>query len=119
MSVLDLGPVVLSFKTGTYAVTRRGPATYVNGRKTDAAPTVVNVDGCVQPVTGRDLQRLPEGRRGGETIKILTVVELFTEDASHAADTLSIDGYTWEVASAERWGTMASYYRSLLTKVTP
>lgn len=118
----DLGFVVRFFKTGTYPVTRRTSGAYdTDGKFVPDAGTVINTDANVQPVTGRDLERLDEGRRARETLKFISETELFTEDkdANRAADNVVIDGYTWEVVNVERWSVAAGYYRMLLQKVTP
>lgn len=121
MSLPNLAGVIPNFGTGTYAVTRRAAASYdSDGKVVLPAPTVVNVDASIHRVAGRDLQRLPEGVRAEETIKIFTTVPLYTKDAAHEPDVVNAHGYDWEVVTVDGWGDLgAGYWRSFASKVQP
>lgn len=108
---MDLPDLISSFSTepagATYPVTRR-PASTIddNGRVVPSANTsVVPIIASIQPATGRDLMRLPEGRRSIETRVVYTVTKLLTgySGAPHEADWIDFDGQTWEVQHVEQW----------------
>lgn len=106
---MDLADLVESFSTrplSTYAVTRRLASTFTLGRAVpDPSPTTIQIVASVQPATGRELLRLPEGRRDQETRVVFTVTELFCggQAATYEADKITIDGVVWEVQHVERW----------------
>lgn len=67
LDFLDVADLVASFTTGTYTVTRRVAATYTAGIATPGATSTFTIVAAVVPASGRDLLRLPEGRRSTET----------------------------------------------------
>jgi hypothetical protein len=118
MSVMDLSGAVLDFATGTYNVTRAGgPGTYVAGVFTPAATSTVSVIASVQPMTGRDLQRLPDGLRAMELLVVFSVDELKVAAPGVRPDVLAIDDATWQVETVERFNVLGNYYRSIVSKI--
>jgi len=116
---MDLTDVIASFVTGTYTVTRRSPSAYGTDGRLDAPTTsTFTVDACVQPVTGRELERMSEGLQTAEILTIWSPVELKTQASTQDPDRISIDGDTWEVQKVERWNTLGTYWRAYLGKVT-
>ncbi len=117
---MDLSSVLESFATGSYTVTRQSPSSYgADGRLVAATPSYFEIRASVQPVSGRDLQRLPEGLRTSEIIAVFTATELRTQGPSQDPDLIEIDGDTYEVQKVERWATLGAYYRALALKVEP
>lgn len=117
MSVdLDAADVIASLDTGTYAVTRRSAATYVLGRSQPGGTAPLTIDASVQPATGRDLLRLPEGRRTTETRVVYTPTPLLVggQGTANEADLIAIDGRTWEVQLAESWPGAPGYCRAIV-----
>jgi hypothetical protein len=106
---VDLADLVQSFSTqpgdGTYIVQRRAAATFVAGRPVQAAPTNLSIVASIQPASGKDLLRLPEGRRSNETRVLYTTTRLLTGDQGgpNEADQVTIDGTQWEVQHCESW----------------
>lgn len=109
---MDSFDVLDSFTTGTYTVTRRPRATVGgDGVFQPGAPTTFTIgDGTpfpasVQPASGRDLLRLPEGRRSIETRVVYTNFELQTGGQATAfeADRIEIEGDSWEVQQLAPW----------------
>lgn len=120
---MDLSALVLAFATGTYTVTRRGPATtVVHGLLTPATATTLSIVASVSPLTGRDLERLPELRYDSETRALFTVTELSPggQGATYQADMVTIDGEDWEVVHVETWkhpsGVNATCYRCIVQR---
>jgi hypothetical protein len=106
------------FKSVTYVVTRRGPTGVDgDGRALLSAPSTLSISASVQPLSGRDLQRLPEGMRAAERLKLYTTTPLA---AIGAPDVVTIDGDDYEVEHVERWtgfGAGADYYKIVARKV--
>lgn len=103
---MDIGGLIASFATGSYTVTRRAKATLVNGRRVAGAMAVIpDVVACVQPASGRDLLRLPEGRRSIETCVVFTATELLVggEGKDNDADLIEIGGEQWECQQVQQW----------------
>ncbi len=118
MSVdLDAGDVIASLDTGSYTVTRRARATFdSHGRAQAGGTSTLTIDASVQPASGRDLLRLPEGRRATETRVVYTPTALIVggEGAANEADLIAIDGRTWEVQLAESWPGAMGYCRAIV-----
>lgn len=115
---MDLSSVIASFATGTYVVTRRSPSAYGTDGRLDAPTTsTLNVTACVQPLTGRELQKLPEGMQTQELLSIWSPVELRTQGSGQDPDLVTIEGEAWEVQKVERWSTLGAYWRAILAKV--
>ena len=86
-------------KTAYAAGTRGTDGRYVNG-----ATTVTSITASVQPASGRDVETLTEGERQRDPKRIYTETELKPADPNteKRADTLVIDGSTYEVRSVKR-----------------
>jgi len=116
MSLMDLSSVVLALSSGTYTVTRRTASAYdTDGLLTAPTTSTLSATGSLQPASGRDLQRLPEGMRTREA-RVFFTPTLLRCDVGEP-DTLAADGDTWEVSNVEAWGTLGSYYKATLLKV--
>lgn len=125
---MDLASLIESFATGTYTVTRRARAAqpFVRGIAQSTTNSTVTIRGSVQPASGKDLLRLPEGRRVVETRTLFTTTKLYTggQGATHEADLVTIDGDSWEVQHVESWvqaaaGGTGTAYRCLLQAPNP
>jgi hypothetical protein len=127
---LDLISLVNSFATGNgltngnYQVTRRTAGTFLKGIAQPTTDTLITIQASVQPATGEDLLRLPEGRRSNQTRVVFTTTQLYTGDQSDtfASDLISINGDPWEVQHVEEWlqanGAVAGY-RCVAQEPTP
>ena len=71
----------------------------VNGRWTTSEETSMNVTGSVQPVSGKDTQFLPEGRRDVGTVKVYCNERLnvSVEGSENSGDVVIWRGKKWEV----------------------
>ncbi len=99
---MSLAGVIADFKTGTYTVTRKGAGTYdATGAHVPAATSTFSIDACVQPVSGKVLQNLPEGHHANETKAIWTTTALRTRDAAGAPDIIAIGGENYTVFHVE------------------
>ena len=102
---MPVADAINRLKTGLYAVTRQSPAAFVDGIATESAdpPTVFSVEAVVFPVTGRELQLLPEGLRERENMRLICKGELRTGGATNAPDIVAVDGADYDVTMVERW----------------
>lgn len=118
MSVdLDAADLIDSLSTGTYTVTRRAAATNDgHGRAVAGSTSTLTITASVQPASGRDLMRLPEGRRTIETRVVYTTTRLLTggQGAANEADLLTIDGASYEVEQVQTWPGAVGYYRCIV-----
>jgi hypothetical protein len=113
---VNLTGVIASFATGTYVVTRRGPTTVgSDGRADLATSSTFSILASVQPMSGRELQRLPEGMRVAERRVLFTATTL---QVVGAPDVVRVDGEDWEVESVENWGpAIGSFCKATIAKV--
>ena len=92
----------------------------VDPLRIEETPTIV---ASIQPASGRDLQRLPEGLRSSEVIVIWTKTLLKvlgstnSAGATQPADTLVYEGETYQVERCERWVQAGNFYEALARKV--
>lgn len=112
---MNFTPNIASFATGTYTVTRRGPTTVgADGRVDLASSSTLSILASVQPLGGRDLERLPEGLRVGERRKMYTGTVLKVSDTP---DVVAIDGADWEVETCLDYQVLGAYSKYLIRKV--
>lgn len=114
---MDLSAVIASFVTGTYTVTRSSVSAYGSDGRLDAPTTsTFTIDACAQPLSGRDLQRLPEGLRAQELLAVWSPVELKTQGPGQDPDSVEIGGESWQVQKVERWDTLGAYWYAVVAK---
>lgn len=105
---------------GTYAVRTGAAVVYVNGIATRGAePGIVQVLACVVPITGKDLQRLPEGERTTERRAVFTDYPLRTSGPARWGDVVVIGGEDWQVESLEDWTALGGFVRAVVVKSNP
>jgi hypothetical protein len=81
---------------------------YPGGRWSGVGTSDEDILASVQPVSGRDLLRLPEGLRTRDTLAIITDDDLRTanETSGVEADRLVVNGEEWEVVAVDDWTTV-------------
>lgn len=101
---MDVGDLILAFAS-TYVVSRSTKSTYTKGRAVPGTTTTLTIAASVQPASGRDLLRLPEGRRSIETRVVWTPTPLLVgqQGENNEADIIAIGGGNWEVQHTEPW----------------
>ncbi len=105
-----------------YTITRIAASAYdSHGRAVAGGTSTLAMVASVQPVTGRDLQRMPEGLRTRELVKLYTTTQLRTADegAGTVADRFAYRGATWEVQTVEDWADAGNYFKCIAAKVPP
>jgi len=78
---------------------------YINGVWVAGAGTVFSLSASVQPITGSDLQALPEGRRDKTAYKIFTntLLQTANDGLGVSADILTINSVSCEVIACQPW----------------
>lgn len=114
---MDLSALITSFSTGTYTVTRRTKGGFTRGVANDPTTSTFTITASVQPISGRDLQRLPELRDNRETRVLFTTTQLLTGDSTREADLVAINGENFECQHVEQWiqaGSQGTGYRCVV-----
>lgn len=116
----DMSDAIDMLASGTITVSRPGTPLLVDGRlQSVASSTLGPFSASVQPLTGRDVERLPEGLRDKEARVVFTTADL--RPANPAAGTLgdrvTFDGREFEVQSSEAWAELGNYRRCVLIRV--
>lgn len=123
-----LSDAIASLGAVTYVV-RRLPVPFGGGIVTDGHGRVVpqarvplSVVGMMQPLSGREIDRLPEGLHARELRALWTTDTLTVSDsdAQLMGDyVVTLDGIEWEVVRIEAWEQLAPYNRYVLSRVDP
>jgi hypothetical protein len=108
-------------KKGAVSMTRKRFAIVAYddyGRPSVPKPTEDTIQAWPQPVSGDDLERLPEGRRTKEVIKLYSLDEIYSTDTSEAdmADIVTIDGKEYEVENVYDWDADGLYWKALAVR---
>ncbi len=118
-----LAGVLRHLNSATYTVTRFSPGSYgadaEDGRYRFGATHTFRVRASIQPLTGEELLRLPEGERTRERIVVFTARRLKTATQAEAAsaDRVEYQGNQFEVESVESWNERFSYFRCIAAKI--
>jgi hypothetical protein len=117
----DLSDAVAMLASGSYTVTRPVAASLVDGWAVPGLSAVQTfaIVASVQPASGRDVERLPEGLRDRETMALFTATELRVAVPASGlpGDRLEVDGFTFEVHAHERWAALGNFHRYVILKV--
>lgn len=81
------------------------------------AATQLQIEASVQPMGGRELDRLPELLRQREVRVVFTGTELKGTADTQEADQLTLDGEQWQVQTVESWSTLGGYYRAIVARM--
>ncbi len=114
---LDLLGVIKRFKTGDYTVTRRTQVAPSSGRASAPTTATISIAACVQPASGRQLQRLPEGMRESEAIAIWCDLELKIKTSTGLPDLVSYRGASYEVQLVKPFDELGNYFEAVAVKV--
>lgn len=117
LALVPVDSAINALASGTYTVTRYGAGSYSNGGATLGSSSTFTIRASVQPATGRELQRLPEGERVRDWLAIWTPTLLRTQEGSSAPDRISIDGYTYEVAIVDDWMSEGGYCKAIAQRL--
>lgn len=122
MSILprNLQGTLERLATGTYNVTRTSKGSIVNARYIpNPSDPVFQIRAAIQPTSGRDLQRLPEGLRTTQLITIYTNTPLQTALApsGNIADVVNYGGHSYQCQTVLDWSESGGYNKVIAQKV--
>lgn len=118
---MPLTDSILNLANTTIQITHRTESPRVLGRTQPPVTATVSAKASVQPTSGKDLQRLPEGKNTQDLISIWTLTELLLGDvgAGILPDLVLYNGSTYEVEHVEPWTNHlgVTYYFGIARKV--
>lgn len=122
MTLANTGDAIDCVSPATATVTRFtsvGSYSAVTGRWIDTTTTTLSIKMSIQPVTGRELDILPENDRTREVLRIFTKTQLFGLSASNGQkpDRFAYLGRNYEVHNVEDWSAVAGFYDCLAVKM--
>jgi len=108
---MPLGFVAVSTRTRT--------AFWVDGVYTQSAATTATIQGSVQPVTGRDIEQMPEGEIREGKWKLYTQTALqFTDPSTPQSEAeVLVEGRWLRAVQINRWtlpGSAINHYKYIL-----
>lgn len=115
--------------TGTYTVSRTGIGDFGEGLPTELpmadgiarAPTATTfpIRASIQPVSGRDLLRLPEAMRTEQLISIWTATPLQTASApsGNYPDVVTYMGLSFECQTVLDWSESGDFFKVIAQKI--
>lgn len=119
---MALSGVIDAFATGTYAVTRTVAATYdATGTIVPGSTSVVNIKASIQPLSGMDLQVLPEGHHASNVRKMYSKVEVFGRGPANDPDLVTFGGEIWEVLNVQAFeafglGSGGDHWKAMIAR---
>ena len=118
---MPLTDSILNLSNATITITRRTESPRLLGRTQPPTTATVSAKASVQPTSGRDLQRLPEGKNTQDLISIWTLEPLQLGDIGQGIlpDLITYAGSTYEVEHLEPWTNHlgVTYYFGIARKV--
>lgn len=81
--------------------------------------TTFKIVASFQPMSQRQLDRLPEGMRNKGACEVFSPVEIHTVETSEnrVPDRLIVNGISYQVDLVDDWSTIAGYWRATVTKL--
>lgn len=124
---MSLNGSIISLGSVTLQVTRTAQGTRTLGRYIPGAQTTFDITAGVEPIDGRQLVDVPEGRRGDEILTVYTDADLVAERATPGTDPdvlryLGSDadmiamlgpGEPWTVIKAKTWPGFGETHREV------
>ena len=118
---MPLTDSILNLANTTITITNRTESPRLLGRTQPPTTATVSAKASVQPTSGRDLQRLPEGKNTQDLISVWTLEPLQLGDvgAGILPDLITYAGSTYEVEHVEPWVNHlgVTYYFGIARKV--
>lgn len=118
---MPLTDSILNLANTTITITHRTEVPRVQGRTQPPVTSTVSAKASVQPTSGRDLQRLPEGKNTQDLVSVWTLEPLQLGDVGQGIlpDLVAYNGSTYEAEHVEPWlGHLGvTYYFAIARKV--
>jgi len=112
------------FRT-TITLRRLSVGSYVNGVWVEGSPTDSTITASIQPITGEEMQELPEARRESETYNMYTSTTILTVQqagSNQNPDRVLFFGKEFEVFDVRPWQnntnfTIVNHYRYFCSRI--
>lgn len=117
---MSLFAVISSLKTATYTVRRVLNGTYsADGLHVPGVASTLSVDVSLQPLSGKDVRSLPQGRHVDSTKILWTLTQLLEQTPTNKPDIVEVDGEDWEVFRTEHFGILEppGFYRVSISRL--
>jgi hypothetical protein len=98
----------------------RRSGSYTNGRWVQTGETETTLEIAIQPLSGKELDNVPEGRREKDNIKLFSLSELLGVDplTGRQPDQVLYDSKRYELYKTKRWDVLGTtYYWALASEV--
>lgn len=120
-SICDMSACIAKLSAGTVQRVRHEAGTYNKGRWSEGAETITTITASVQPVTGKELELLPETFRARGTVKIYSTTELFqgSRELGQSPDSIIWNGKRYEVDTVEDWSALGGYWKAFAVLEIP
>ena len=100
-----------------YLVTRATDNGFTPSGVTAAPSTsTLTIQAVVVPLTGRELERLPEGLRTQEIQAVFTTTQLQSAAAGQRPDEIAVGLESWQVEHVESW-IAGAFYRAIVRRL--
>lgn len=99
--------------------TRTTAPTNVKGRFTPGTASAINFTASVQPVSGNDLESLPEGVREQGMYRLYTSFQLRTinQTTKEPADIIDFDGKKYKIVFLQPWqNNVINHYKAFMAE---
>lgn len=109
-----------SFSVHTITGKRKSASTNVDGRFTPGSQTDISFKASIQPLNGKELESLPEGRREKDTYNIYTDFQLRTvdEEGNTNPDQVDIFGQSFEIIKVDTWkNNVIPHYKAIASLI--
>ena len=116
---MNLSSIITNLGATSYIVTRLASNGYTDGRRNAPTSSTLTVLAMVQPLAGRELDRMPEGLQDKELRAVWTEADLKVTvvGGDNEPDVITIDGVPYQVQTVENWSQLGNYRRYIAAKV--
>lgn len=97
--------------TEAFTYTRSTRTAGSDGRAATPSDATASGNGVFEPLSGRELLRMPEGERGSEWLAV------WTSAAITLGDQISYGGASYEASHADGWTFHGGYVRAQIKKI--
>ena len=106
------------FKTVTMSI-KGVIGSYVNGKWRRTETTGTTFKGTFQPLSGKDADFLPEGRRAGASFRVYSDLNFDTVTTTENPDLIVVNNVKYEIVAKLTWqNTLINHYKYIVQEVT-
>lgn len=112
--MFDMSSIIDLLGSQALVMKRRAAGSFTAGRYAQGAESNVNITGSMQPLSARDIERLPDGIRERAEFKLFTISTLQTGEM---ADRTTYNTIVYEIQSVKDWKAQGNYNVYVMVKV--